>query len=213
MESLFNELNQIDVSDHIEKKMNLNYLSWAFAWQEMKQIDPNATKEFTQFDEYDFEAHKLTGRKVDYMLTKQGCYVECTVTIKGHSETEQLYVMDYKNKALKNPDMGDINKTKQRCYVKATALHGLGLYIYAGEDLPEKPQETKQSVHEPTKAELTKTIEMYYKTVVARQGQDYAKELFQHLLDGYSAKKLAELTQEQMATVAQSLMKLLKETK
>lgn len=208
MENLFTELNQINVSDHVEKKMNLSYLSWVYAWQEIKKIDPDATKKFTQFDEYDQEAHQLTGRKVDYMLTPQGCYVECTVTIKGHSETEQLYVMDYKNQAVKNPNMAEINKTKQRCFVKAVALHGLGLYIYAGEDLPEQPKNS-----EPNKTDLKKTIEMYYKTVVARQGQDYAKELLQRLLKEYNASKLSDLTKTQLEVIAQSLMKLLKETK
>lgn len=138
--TLFEQLNSIDVSAHVEKKGNgsysLSYLSWVWAWSKIKEIDPDAKREYTKFDELNSKTGQLTGRKVDYMLTEQGCYVECTVTINGHSETESLYVMDFKNKAVKNPDMGQINKTKQRCFVKAVALQGLGLYIYAGEDLP-----------------------------------------------------------------------------
>ncbi|MGF7436795.1 DUF1071 domain-containing protein [Lentilactobacillus senioris] len=139
-ESLFTSLSKINVSDHIESKgkQNLNFVSWVWIWTEIKKIDPEAKREYTQFDEYDFKEHKLTGRKVDYCKTDTGTYVECTVTIKGHSETETLHVMDYSNKAVKDPDQTQINKTKQRCFVKACALQGLGLYIYAGEDLPQE---------------------------------------------------------------------------
>lgn len=152
-ETLFKQLNSIDVSDHVEKKgtgnYSLSYLSWVWAWNKIKEIDSNAKREYTKFDEYNFNTGQLTGRKVDYMLTEQGCYVECTVTIKGHSETESLYVMDFKNKAVKNPDMGQINKTKQRCFVKAAALQGLGLYIYAGEDLPASTEESNENISKP----------------------------------------------------------------
>ncbi|WP_010021673.1 Sak single strand annealing protein [Fructilactobacillus fructivorans] len=144
-ESTFEQLNKIDVSDHLDtkrfkskrtnKEYRYDYLSWMWAWQILKGIDIDATKEFTQFPEYDRQNGKLTGRNVDYMKTPEGTYVECTVTIKGHSESETLPVMDYFNNAEKNPDIMQINKTKQRCFVKACALQGLGLDVYKGEDL------------------------------------------------------------------------------
>lgn len=149
--SLFEELNAINVSDHIDKKggrnFSLSYLSWTWAWATIKKIDPDSIREYTKFDEYDFENHQLTGRKVDYCQTTTGTYVECTVTIRGHSETETLFVMDNKNNAVIKPNQAQINKTKQRCFVKACALQGLGLYIYAGEDLPQ--DETQEQPSQP----------------------------------------------------------------
>lgn len=133
-ENVFEHFSKMDVSDHVEKKMGLSYLSWAWAWTIIKSYDYDAKREYTKFDE--LMDGQTTGRKVDYMKTDTGTYVECTLTIKGHSETETLFVMDYKNKAVINPDQAQINKAKQRCFVKAAALFGLGLNLYAGEDLP-----------------------------------------------------------------------------
>lgn len=155
--SLFEELNAINVSDHVDTKggrnFSLSYLSWTWAWSTIKKFDPESTREYTKFDEYDFENHQLTGRKVDYCQTSTGTYVECTVTIRGHSETETLFVMDNKNNSVLKPNQAQINKTKQRCFVKACALQGLGLYIYAGEDLPQDevqtPNNQKQTVPYP----------------------------------------------------------------
>lgn len=133
-ENVFEHFSKMDVSDHVEKKMGLSYLSWAWAWTIIKSYDYDAKREYTKFDE--LMNGQCTGRTVDYMKTDTGTYVECTLTIKGHSETETLFVMDYENKAVINPDQAQINKAKQRCFVKAAALFGLGLNLYAGEDLP-----------------------------------------------------------------------------
>ncbi|WP_268914060.1 DUF1071 domain-containing protein [Lentilactobacillus sp. SPB1-3] len=153
-ESLFEQLSKINVSDHLENKgnMNLKYLSWVWAWQKIKEIDPDAKREYTKFKEYDFKTGQLTGRDVDYCKTDTGTYVECTLTIKGQSETETLYVMDFKNKAVLEPTQDQINKAKQRCFVKAAALHGLGLYVYAGEDLPEREHNQAKPKPQPTLA-------------------------------------------------------------
>ncbi|WP_262316433.1 DUF1071 domain-containing protein [Lacticaseibacillus parakribbianus] len=137
--SQFEMLSHLNVSDHIQKvetkSAKLSYLSWVWGWSEMKKADPAATREYTMFDEVGPNG-ELTGRKVPYLITPQGALVECTVTINGISETESLPVMDFKNAAVLRPDMMQINKTRQRAFVKALALHGIGLYIYAGEDFP-----------------------------------------------------------------------------
>lgn len=149
-ENVFEHFSKMDVSDHVEKKMGLSYLSWAWAWTIIKSYDYDAKREYTKFDE--LMNGQCTGRTVDYMKTDTGTYVECTLTIKGHSETETLFVMDYKNKAVINPDQAQINKAKQRCFVKAAALFGLGLNLYAGEDLPVASEDKQQ---QPTKAKTT----------------------------------------------------------
>lgn len=195
-ENVFEHFSKMDVSDHVEKKMGLSYLSWAWAWTIIKSYDYDAKREYTKFDE--LMNGQNTGRKVDYMKTDTGTYVECTLTIKGHSETETLFVMDYKNKAVINPDQAQINKAKQRCFVKAAALFGLGLNLYAGEDLPvasdEQPRKAQASSNkratpksapkkQPTantdeKAATKGLMERYYKRAVEQLGQTNADDAF-----------------------------------
>ena len=117
----FNELRKIKVNEHIEKKNGLSYLSWAWAVDTLLQNDPNAT--------WTYDEPKTFGETL---------MVFCTVTAFGKSMTAQLPVMDYRNKAIPNPDAMSVNTAMQRCLAKAIALHGIGLYIYAGEDLPEE---------------------------------------------------------------------------
>ena len=112
------ELRKIDVSDKIEKKNNLSYLSWAWAVDTLLQHDPSATWTYGQ-----------------PVMFGETVMVFCTVTAFGKSMTAQLPVMDYRNKAIANPDAFAVNTTMQRCLTKAIALHGLGLSLYAGEDL------------------------------------------------------------------------------
>jgi hypothetical protein len=115
----FVKLAAIDVSQHIEKKQNLSYLSWAWAVDQLMRADPAANWQF----------HEPT-KFGDSMM------VSCTVTAFGKPVTMHLPVMDHRNQAVKNPDAFVVNKNMMRCLVKAIACHGLGLYIYAGEDLP-----------------------------------------------------------------------------
>lgn len=159
--NLFEQLSKVDVSAHLEKKNGLSYLSWAWAWTYIKRIDPLATRKFTKFDEYNSANQALTGRQVDYCKTDTGTYVECSLTIKGHTETETLFVMDYHNKAVLEPKQDQINKTKQRCMVKAAALHGLGLYVYAGEDLPTDDKEPSKKPQPVTKEQEKELDELY----------------------------------------------------
>lgn len=150
----FKEINQIDVSEHTEQKMNLTYLSWAWAHAEMKKIDENAKIVIHEFPDTDalvdlaskgvaITPELADTLKINYKKDKAGAYVKVSVTLNERTETEYLPVMDFKNKAMTNPDAMAINKAHKRCFVKALALHGLGLYIYAGEDLPEAPEVPK----------------------------------------------------------------------
>jgi hypothetical protein len=120
MMSKYLELRKIDVSEHIEKKNNLSYLSWAWAVDTLLQQDPSATWEYKEPAQFG-----------------ETLMVFCSVTAFGKTMTAQLPVMDYRNKAIANPDAFSVNTAMQRCLAKAIALHGIGLYIYSGEDLPE----------------------------------------------------------------------------
>lgn len=209
-DNTFKELSKIDVSQHTNKKMGLTYLSWVWAWQQIKNIDPNATKNFTKFQEYDFNNGKLTGRTVDYMLTDQGAYVECTVKINGHEETETLYVMDNRNKPIKLPDIGQINKAKQRCFVKAVALHGLGLYIYAGEDLPTDEDSNQKVNAKQSKGISSKAREnlvTVYRAYEDKVGTEKAKLEFNRIKNELGAQ--GDLTDEQNNKVRLQLNELL----
>lgn len=124
------ELLKINVNDHTEKKNNLTYLSWAWAWAEVLKIDPLAT----------WEAFEFNGMPACF-IHDSSAMVKTAVTIKGHTKTCWLPVMDHKNKAIKNPDAFAINTAMVRCLTKTISMHGLGLYIYAGEDMPEESKE------------------------------------------------------------------------
>lgn len=163
--SVFETLSAVDVSKHVEvikmkKGPALSYVSWSWAWNFVKSIYPDTpTPKFTKYKEMALttvqEPYKvkygsqeytkyrtvvkhaeLIDREVPYLTTMTGTMVECTITIEGEPYTESLYVMDNNNNAVINPTMKEINKTQKRCLVKALALAGLGLSIYAGEDLP-----------------------------------------------------------------------------
>lgn len=138
-ESVFETLSKIDVSDHVEQKMNLSYLSWAWCWQTLKTTYPDTpVPKITKYKEMLLtkNGYELTDREVPYLTTPTGTMVEVTVSIEGVDYTQSLYVMDNRNKVVVNPTIGQINKTIQRCTVKAIAMAGLGLNLYAGEDLP-----------------------------------------------------------------------------
>ena len=121
------DLLKLNVNEHTEKKGNLTYLSWAWAWAETLKADPKANFKVEMF-----------GDKC-YMDINGTAMVWVTVTLFEKPVTCQLPVMDNRNKAITNPDAFQINTAIMRCMTKALSLHGLGLYIYAGEDLPEEP--------------------------------------------------------------------------
>lgn len=128
MTNYFEELNKIDCKDKIERKNGLAYLSWAFAWGELKKKHPSAT--YTIYENQQGWNYHTDGRTA---------WVKTGVSIDGLEHIEYLPVMDYRNKSIPLDSITsfDVNKTIQRSLTKAVARHGLGLYIYAGEDLPE----------------------------------------------------------------------------
>lgn len=135
--NVFEVLNAIDVNEHTEKKGNLTYLSWAWAWSKVKQNYPDAF--YTVYENKDGWNYHTDGRT---------CWVKTGVTINGLEHIEYLPVMDYQNRSIAADKVTsfDVNKAIQRSLTKAAARHGLGLYIYAGEDLPEVAKE--QAVNE-----------------------------------------------------------------
>ena len=145
----FEILNSVNVNDKIEKKNGLSYLSWAYAWGELKKRYPEAT--YTIYENANGWNYHTDGRTA---------WVKVGVTVNGIEHTEELPIMDYKNKSIPLDSITsfEVNKTIQRALTKAVARHGLGLYIYAGEDLPEEtdgknaPKTSKVS----TKAATTK---------------------------------------------------------
>ena len=122
---LINELLKKNVNEHTEKKNGLTYLSWAWAWAEALKADANATYKVEMFGDKCF------------MDINGTAMVFVTVTMFGKPMTCQLPVMDYRNKAIPTPDAFAVNTAIMRCMTKALALHGLGLYLYSGDDVPE----------------------------------------------------------------------------
>ena len=130
--SVFDKLNEINVNDYTEKKGNFTYLSWAWAVRELLKVSPEATWSIHEWG--------VEGNKQPYMQTQAGCFVQVTVTVNNVDITQVHPVLDHRNKTVEDPDAFQINTSIQRCLAKAIALHGLGLYIYAGEDLPIPPE-------------------------------------------------------------------------
>ena len=130
MSNIWQTLSRFDVSKEVEQKGKFDYLSWAWAWAYVKEKYPEAT----------FEKHVFRDNQdnpLPFMRdTKGNTFVMVSVTIENITHTEIHYVMDNRNQAIQFPDASAVNKALQRCLVKAIAFHGLGLNVYAGEDLP-----------------------------------------------------------------------------
>ena len=207
--AVFEELNAINVNDKTEKKKSgsteLTYLSWTWAWAEVKKRYPDAHYEIMMHDGLPYVYDENTG----YM-------VFTTVTIDGISHMMWLPVMDGANKAMKSKPytystkyngektveaatMFDVNKTIMRCLVKNLAMFGLGLYIYAGEDLPEVEAEEQKTEQEVAKKKLAKIdagqIEELKKTL-SENGIDEA-----FVLSLYKLKDLSEVTNQKLENI------------
>ena len=129
MASVWETLSKVDVSDHTEDKNGLTYLSWAWAWGTKKHY-PNAT--------FRKNLYGSENSMIPYMVDPAVMRLfSVTVTIEGEEQTEVLPVLNHANKAVSAPDSFQVNTALQRCLAKCCAMHGLGHYIYAGEDLPE----------------------------------------------------------------------------
>ena len=172
--SVFEVLNAINVNEHTEKKGNLTYLSWAWAWAEVKKNYPEAS--YTIYE---------NANGLNYHTDGKTCWVKTGVTVVDGDESlehiEYLPVMDFKNRSIPADSVTsfDVNKAIQRSLTKACARHGLGLYIYAGEDLPE--EETKAAESEP--ANKVKTLKNLMETAVAVYGKDMAPARFGALME------------------------------
>lgn len=204
MATVFEELNAINVNEKTEKKKSggteLTYLSWTWAWAEVKKRFPEAHYEIVMYDGLPYVYDENTG----YM-------VFTNVTIDGITHTMWLPVMDGANKAMKNKPytystkyngektvdaatMFDVNKTIMRCLVKNLAMFGLGLYIYAGEDLPEVEVEENKTAQEVAKKKLEKIDAVQLRELKALLARNGIEEKF--VLDLYKLKTLADVTNQ-----------------
>lgn len=153
--NIFETLYKINVNDYTEKKNGLTYLSWAYAWAEVKKLYPTAN--YTVYE---------TPNGCIYHTDGRTCWVKTGVTIEGLEHIEYLPVMDYRNKSilLDNITSFDVNKAIQRSLTKALARHGLGLYIYAGEDLPHTEEEKENKTSEEEEIKRKKLLTCIYNT-------------------------------------------------
>lgn len=202
--SMFDNLYAIDVNEYVEQKNKLNYLSWTYAWAEVKKHYPNANYEIKRFGE----------NNLPYVYDENTGYMVFTsVTIDGLTHEMWLPVMDGANKAMKSKSytyntkyksgviveaatMFDINKTIMRCLVKNLAMFGLGLYIYAGEDLPEEDKKARQEEAEKEKnlKEIKNELWTLIKAYCTTSGQN--TEDVYTVLEKHIGKKLTEMTCE-----------------
>lgn len=169
MENYFIELNSINVSDKTEKKNGLTYLSWAWAWGEVKKKYPDAT-----YTVYENE------QGWNYFTDGRTGWVKTGAAVNGIEHIEYLPIMDYRNKSipLENITSFDVNKTIQRSLTKALARHGLGLYIYAGEDLPEGEEITTKEQAEKYVLTFGKYKDKTLKDVIDVGDEGYIDWLF-----------------------------------
>ena len=198
MSEIFKKLNAINVNENTEKKNGLTYLSWAWAWAELKKAYPDATYKIRQFDGKPY----LYDENLGYMVMTE-------ITIDNITHEMWLPVMDSANNAMKSTEytkktkykevpvlpatMFDINTAIMRCLTKNIAMFGLGLYIYAGEDLPEEDVERQQAEAHQKEVENARISEVKAKALLARcdrEGVDPNK-----ICKLYKVKSLADLTE------------------
>lgn len=192
-QDVFSVLNRVNVNGHTEKKGNLTYLSWAWAWQEVK----------TRFPEANFRIYESPSG-LNYFHDGRTAWVKVGVTIDGIEHVEQLPVMDYKNRSipLEQITSMNVNTSIKRCLAKACALHGLGLYIYAGEDLPAEEQQENEWLAERLAEKDVQTI----KKILTPNQTGWA-------LRTYHVADLAELTNRQFGEIMQKLKELAEKKK
>ena len=195
MDNYFARLNQINVSEHLEKKGEFAYLSWPFAVAQLRLADPEAF----------WEVRRSEG--LPFLKTDTGYFVEVAVTVQGITLSQIHPVLDGKNRPIFEPTAFDINTSIQRCLVKAIALHGLGLYVYAGEDLPEG-ESAKPMPSAPPKAPVTPIVGSrataaqlrFIERLIDEMGSDLGK-----VLDYFGVAALQELTSHAASRAITSL--------
>lgn len=206
--SVFETLSTINVSGKTEKKNGLTYLSWAYAWAEVKKLYSSA-----QYKVYERDTQY---GPVNYFTDGMTCYVKVGVTIEGLEYIEMLPVMDYRNKsiALDKVTSCDVNKTIQRAITKAIARHGLGLYVYAGEDYPDTaPTQSVQTLVKAASA--AQPAQAKDKRPVTKQMVDIIKDTIKEhgvtedfILKAYKVCKLEDLRIYQFNHIKQNIEKL-----
>lgn len=191
--STFTTLNAINVNGHTEKKNGLTYLSWAWAWAEVKKNFPDAI--YTIYENKDGLFYHTDGKTA---------WVKTGVTIEGIEHVEYLPVMDIRNRSitLENLTSFDVNKAIQRSLTKACARHGLGLYIYAGEDLPESEQGELQKPSPKSVPQLQKEV-----VVIADQKGVSYEQLTETQFPSYGNKTFAELNADELRDLKGTLSK------
>ena len=180
----FNELNSVNVNDKVEKKSNLSYLSWAYAWGEVKKRFPDANYKIYERD--------TEFGPVNYFTDGRTGWVKTSVTINGIEHVEELPIMDNRNNSViyEAITSTDVNKTIQRSLTKAIARHGLGLYIYAGEDLPDEEQAAKDAEETAAKEAAKKaSLEAKPADPIPTVGKDAVKPV-----EGQNGASLADLS-------------------
>lgn len=167
-QTTFERLYSVDVSGRTERKGNLTYLSWAWAWAEVKKVFPQAN--YTIYENANGWIYHTDGRT---------CWVKTGVTIDGLEHIECLPVMDMRNQSipLERVTSTDVNKAIQRSLTKAAARHGLGLYIYAGEDLPEPSEEYISAVAAKALEARCKALNVDMAALLRRYGVESPLEL------------------------------------
>lgn len=177
----YNTLRKVIVNDHVEKKGNLSYLSWAWAVDYLMRYDPTATWEFPE--------PKYYGETV---------MVFCNVTAFGKTMRMHLPVMDNRNNAISNPDARKISDGQMRCLAKCIATFGIGLYIYAGEDLPQDtdPVDVSDYIAALQQANDLTELQTHYLAAMQHAGND--KTAQQEILQ-VTKKRKTELTAAQNA--------------
>ena len=196
-ENYFTQLNQINVNDKTEKKGNLTYLSWAWAWGEVKKLYPDAT--------YTIYERDTENGPVNYFTDGNTAWVKTGVTVNGIEHIEYLPVMDYKNQSIKVGEITSVhvNKTIQRSLTKAIARHGLGLYIYAGEDLPDIEAEKDE---EKTAATKKQKITGAKVNALKKKAEDDGVSIMK-LCEYAKVSDLSELNEEQFFEVCSNWTK------
>ena len=186
--SYFEKLNAINVNDFTEKKGGLTYLSWAHAWKELKKLYPRSYYTVYQND-----------LEWNYFTDNKTCWVKTGVTVvfddgEAIEHIEYLPVMDYKNRSIALEDVTsfDVNKAIQRSLTKAVARHGLGLYIYAGEDLPNEAEATAEERRKEREA-LEKKITKGQMEILLALAKEVDTDL-DKMCEHYKVNSVADMT-------------------
>src|SRR6266581_4214794 len=192
MDNYFARLSKINVSEHIERKGDFAFLSWPYAVAQPRLADPTACWQVRRSDE-----------GLPYLKTETGYFVEVAVTVQGITLSQVHPVLDGKNRPLLEPTAFDINTSIQRCLVKAIALHGLGLYIYAGEDLPngeEPPKPQPKVTPIQNQRAITSAQLRFLKRLIIE-----AKSSEQHIKDYFNLDRLEDLPMKEFDRALQAL--------